>query len=1104
MVFAVGLASSDLRAQTVDVHGSDLLTDVFSAAVTSSGANVRFLGLGSTLAEKDMASLSGAVVHQGIAPMARNFTSDIWSSHATWRPSASNVVGLDGLTILSSNYAGRCKDLSIALANPSDPSLAALDNTLSLILAGEGGTGTTTACSSYARANAIARLTTCAGVTDLSHFFRLDDSSDSTFVLREHLNFSHFCNGRAPGNGNAAGANLANDDSDPLRRACVPADAIHAATKCTYYPTNNPCLAGAAPDAAGRTCTQGFVVALSEKDPGSTSVMLSIANRIRNDSFRTTVGYGNLAMTRQDGLPVLGTTINTVNMGEDNIRNGQYLLSHRLFLQRNPAGTGDANRDAQEGRLYTWSTNHCNIDPLITKWGFVPCFADCWTVVGGASNLCALPAPPAPNWDRPNLPGGATCDGASACSSTGATCQPPDVCPLPSPGGTGQLAVLPERDATKNYLGMNTWFLNDWDGSFAFADAMKHSRGWGTVDTNGSVPVDSLGWPMQDSSTIFSTTSPAALVNGTYKLSFRGQANVSLLWADGTVANAVYHADTNTTTADVTFANVADNEAIGLTLTNTKRTAASAVGTGVTDVRLLRPGYQATDTFTAVFLAAMARASVARMMDWGATNANLVQHWKDRVTPAHATQAGLSAPPYTGPDGVVWDDAHGTASSLGVAIEHQIQLCNKLMVDCWINVPVVADDDYVKKLALALRFGTDGTNPYTADQALPAYPPLHPSLRLYVEYANEIWNFAGGFYNFPIIKGIVSQLPNGHPLLSPSGADVYELLFRYPAWRTATISALFRAVYGDSSMMNRVLPVLMTQAGNGNATLDIALNWLNAYGHGLSPSREVSYWLYGAGGSGYYGVSTWSTDPNLFFATGNYPDSSAVTGFGIDSVWAMNFGLKHVAYEGGQGLDSFSQAQAMAINQDARMQDMMVKTHDAWSRQGGDLLVYYTVRGPFQWEFTPLITTLATPKFNALSQLQSQPRAQVTIGQSLPGTMVATDWDTYTPHSHSGYVTTCSGLSCLGGNDQGSWVALPGHAAAAFNGTVSISGTSDAGATLAIWINGTRQGQVVLPASTGLANSPGLAVAIPAGLVVVRVETTQGSYNLRATNVVAR
>lgn len=666
------------------------------------------------------------------------------------------------------------------------------------------------------------------------------------------------------------------------------------------------------------------------------------------------------------------------------------------------------------------------------------------------------------------------------------------------------MASAGQGAAAQNEVGMNTWFLNDWDGSFAFVDAMKHAREWGTVDAKETIPLDALGWPRKDGSVIFSATSPATLVNGTYKLSFNGQAKVGLLWADGTVTKVVHNAKTNSTTADVTLTKVADDAPVGLIFTNTKRTAASAVGTGITNVRLIRPGYQATETFTTPFLAAMGRASVARMMDWGATNSNLVQHWKDRVTPSHATQAGLQGPSYVGPDGVVWDRAHDKASSLGVAIEHQIQLCNKLMVDCWINVPVVADDDYVKKLALALRFGTDGREPYTADKDAPAFPPLHPKLRLYLEYANEIWNFAGGFYNFHVIKGIVAYLPKGHPLTSPSGANVYQLLYRYPAWRIATISETFRSVYGDAAMMDRVRPLLMTQAGNGNATLEIALTWLHAHGQGLSPGREVSYWLYGAGGSGYYGVNSLSADPDRFFAAGNYPEKSAVKDFGVDSVWAMTFGLKHIAYEGGQGLDSFNRAQAMAINLDARMQDMMVKTHDAWSAQGGDLLVYYTVRGPFQWEFTPLITNLATPKWKALAQLQSQPRAQVTIGQALPGTIVATDWATYRPKNNSGYDTTCSGLPCLGGNEQGNWVALPGHTAATFKGTLSVAGISDGGATLSIWINGTRQGQVNLPSGKALASSPGLAVTIPAGLVVVRVETMRGGYNLRSVNILRR
>jgi len=663
------------------------------------------------------------------------------------------------------------------------------------------------------------------------------------------------------------------------------------------------------------------------------------------------------------------------------------------------------------------------------------------------------------------------------------------------------LPILPDRDPTKNYIGLNVWFLSDWDGSFAFVDAMKQARPWQDAEDwhNPVAGIDALGWPTADASTVVCTGTPAQ-VNGTYKLVFNGQADVSMMWASGSVTHQVYDAPSNTTTADVTYS-ITSTASVGLVLRNTKRTAARATNTGFANMHLYRPGY-ATDgsaLFTTPFLNALGKTSAVRMMDWTATNQNLVQHWGDRRTPRHMSKAGLA---YTGPGGAAWD-----SSETGVALEHQIQLANALHSDCWINIPVVADDDYVQKVALALRYGTDGTNPYTSPQASPVFPPLDPSLRVYLEYANEVWNFAGGFDCFGVIHDIVKSLPAGHmlPLYAPEGSGEYQLLYCYPAYRMAAISDIFRAIYGDASMMNRVRPLIMTQQGNANGTLSLALGWLDAYAH--AQSREVGSYVYGAGGSGYYNGNNSPVpaadqgNANLFFATGNYPDTRAIKGIGVDAVWAANYGLKRIAYEGGESLDNYSDANARTINGDPRMQDLVVKTHDAWSAQGGDLLMYYTLCGPSSWEFTPDIATTNTPKFKGIDQLQSQPRAAVTLGPLLPGTLVATDQPDTRIRTGYDYASTIDDLACVAGNDDGEWIALSGHASAAFSGHVVVNGSASVTTLLNVWVNGVNKGQVSLASGSHLVDSSSLAVEIPAGLVVIRLEVVSGGFTLRSIRV---
>jgi hypothetical protein len=674
--------------------------------------------------------------------------------------------------------------------------------------------------------------------------------------------------------------------------------------------------------------------------------------------------------------------------------------------------------------------------------------------------------------------------GASAPSAEVVATPSADANPLPPP-----------EDPDHNQVGLNTWFATDWDGSFAFADVMKQSRPWQDA-ANWHDPVasvDELGWPTADASTVLLTGSLSEL-NGTYKLAFEGQADVALMWSPGSITNKSYDPNTNVTTADVTIA-VPQSGSMGIVLTKTRRTPASALGTGFKNVRLIRPGYPTDGSvvFTQPFLDAMGKARVTRMMEWSGGGSNVVQRWSDRVTPLHATQGGLRSPTYQAPDGATYE------TSLGVALEHQIQLCNALMTDCWINVPPVADDDYVAKQALAIRFGTDGKEPYAAPVANPVFPPLHPSLRLYVEYANEPWNSGPGFLTFPIAKAIAAHLEPGHPLASPAADSIYTLVWRYPAFRIAGISETFRQVFGDAAMMTRVRPVLMTQVGNANYTLSAALEWLDGYAATMPNPRRVKDLIFGAGGSGYYGMNDMiSAVPDTFFAPANYPDVESVRRFAIDSIWSRNYGVEHVAYEGGPGL-WFSASDNRALNADPRMTDVMRATHDAWSSVGGGLLTYYNVRGPSEWECSPDIQLASTPKLDALTAILSAPRAPVTFGPSLPGELVYAEQTKTFIRSGFGYETTIDGKKVQAALKAPGFFALAGHAPVAFQGKVRVSGYAFAPFEGDVYVNGTKAGTLALTSAPGdahLSDSTTVDVAVPEGLVVVRIVQTKGDFSL--------
>jgi hypothetical protein len=182
-------------------------------------------------------------------------------------------------------------------------------------------------------------------------------------------------------------------------------------------------------------------------------------------------------------------------------------------------------------------------------------------------------------------------------------------------------------------MGVNAGGWTDWDTQNTFADATKHTRSWGQPSSPcWGVPgpaTDADNWPMADAGNCFASTvgtvGPTNMVTpGTYKLSFIGQATVG---GSAPVQNKLYDTVSNATTADVV---VGTNTGIlYLTFTNTRRLPADTTATGITNVKLIRPGESASALFSAGFLNLLKIGSTLRLMDLGATNFNVSANVQD-------------------------------------------------------------------------------------------------------------------------------------------------------------------------------------------------------------------------------------------------------------------------------------------------------------------------------------------------------------------------------------------------------------------------------------------------------------------------------------------
>lgn len=130
----------------------------------------------------------------------------------------------------------------------------------------------------------------------------------------------------------------------------------------------------------------------------------------------------------------------------------------------------------------------------------------------------------------------------------------------------------------------------------------------------------------------------------------------------------------------------------------------------VRNIRVIRPGFEGiwqAINFSPLMLEKLQPFGTLRFMDWTNTNGQTDAVWADRTITSERT--------YT---------------SNGVAWEETIRLCNTLGKHLWINIPHLANDDYVTHLAQLV------------------YDTLEPHLSVYVEYSNEVWGtlFPGGQY----------------------------------------------------------------------------------------------------------------------------------------------------------------------------------------------------------------------------------------------------------------------------------------------------------------------------------------------------------------------
>jgi hypothetical protein len=309
-----------------------------------------------------------------------------------------------------------------------------------------------------------------------------------------------------------------------------------------------------------------------------------------------------------------------------------------------------------------------------------------------------------------------------------------------------------------------------------------------------------------------------------------------------------------------------------------------------------------------------------------------------------------------------------------------VELCNRQKANPWFCMPHLASDDYVRQFAALVK------------------EKLDPSLNVYIEYSNEVWNGIFEQHRYAEDQAKKSDLgPKERP---------WEGAAMFYARRSVEIFGIWEQVFGGHSRLVRVLAwqaaggaywtdnMLLAQADtakhcdalaiapyisfmpspeNKYLRLDEAANW-TVERRGVSPTRFCP---------GLLGQKL-GTDPATVDQVLDRVETNAlpecIGWMKTQKAVADKYGLKLVCYEAGQhlvGVGGGENNEALtrlliAANRHPRMGAIYTKYMNAWRDLGGDLMsIFSSVAASSKWGSWGLLEGAdenSAPKFDAVME----------------------------------------------------------------------------------------------------------------------------------------
>jgi hypothetical protein len=492
-----------------------------------------------------------------------------------------------------------------------------------------------------------------------------------------------------------------------------------------------------------------------------------------------------------------------------------------------------------------------------------------------------------------------------------------------SPPAPGSPEAMP--DPAHSRLGINLSGLVDWNTELPFVDVFRLSRRWISQQAGqpwGKGPaleLDERGWVKRLPAGCFAETpiltgghAPA----GDYICLYDGDGEIRF-GANGKVISRgpgrlVVSIDARQ----------------GGTFLQVRRTDPE---NPIRNIHVTMPGFEKsyrTEPFSPPFLNRWRGLNTLRFMDWMDTNGSRQRDWADRPKPEDATWSVKGAP-----------------------VEVMVDLCNRLHANPWFCLPHLASDNYVRQFATAVRGRLD------------------PSLKVYVEYSNEVWN--GSFEQHRYAQEQGRKLGLGPKERPWEGAAMFY------ARRSLELFRVWEEVFGGRE---RLVRVIAWQAASGPYWTDNMLLSYQDAGRHCDALAIAPYITFMPSPTGKDlksdDVAKWPVERVLdLVGTNALPE--CVRWMKTQKAVADKYGLKLLCYEAGQHLVGVGGAEnneeltrlLTAANRHPRMKGIYTKYLDAWRSAGGDLMcLFSSVSASSKWGNWGLLEGAderSSPKFDA-------------------------------------------------------------------------------------------------------------------------------------------